>query len=77
MDLSPAGAQQLQLFTAGEKTSKSQKLMQLMDATNSAMGHKTLYLAVEGQNESWKVKSDHRTPAYTTSWDSLPIVKAK
>lgn len=76
MDLIPAATQQLQLFTAVEKVSKSQKLMQVLDATNAAMGHKTLYLAAEGHNESWKVKAEHKTPAYTTSWDSLPIAKA-
>ncbi len=76
MDLVPAGSQQLQIFTAVEEVSKSQKLMQVLDATNAAMGHKTLYLAAEGHNENWKVKSEHKTPAYTTSWDCLPIAKA-
>lgn len=76
MDLAPAQSQQLQLFASVEKVSKSQRLMQVMDAANAAMGHKTLYLAAEGHNEGCKVKSEHRTPAYTTSWDSLPIAKA-
>ena len=76
MDLIPAESQQLQLFAPAEKTSKSKKLMAVLDATNAAMGHKALYLAAEGQNESWKVKADHKTPAYTTSWESLPIAKA-
>jgi DNA polymerase V len=76
IDLIPAATQQLQLFTAVEKVSKSQKLMQVLDATNAAMGHKTLYLAAEGHNENWKMKAEHKSPAYTTSWDSLPIAKA-
>lgn len=76
MDLAPAQSQQLQVFSSVEKASKSQKLMQVLDATNAAMGHKSLYLAAEGQNEACRVKSEHRTPAYTTSWDSLPIAKA-
>jgi DNA polymerase V len=76
MDLVPAGSQQLQIFSAVEKVSKSQKLMQVLDATNDAMGHKTLYLAAEGHNESWKIKAEHRTPAYTTCWNQLPVVLA-
>lgn len=76
MDLVTAEAQQLQLFVPTEKSSKSKKLMELLDATNASMGHKTLYLAAQGQHESWKVKAEHRTPAYTTCWNSLPIAKA-
>ncbi|MBX9692718.1 MAG: Y-family DNA polymerase [Cyanobacteria bacterium] len=76
IDLVPAEAQQLQLFASAEKTSKSQKLMQVLDATNAAMGHKTIYLAAQGHNESWKVKAEHKSPAYTTSWDALPVAKA-
>lgn len=76
-ELVPAESQQLQLFSAVEKVSKSQKLMQVLDATNATMGHKTLYLAAEGHNdESWRAKAKLRTPNYTTSWDSLPIAKA-
>ena len=78
MNIVPAESQQLQLFADVEKTAKSQKLMQLIDATNAVKGHKTLYLAAEGHNnESWQVKAEHRTPAYTTNWDGLPIAKAK
>jgi DNA polymerase V len=76
MDLIPATNQQLQLFAPAEKVSKSRKLMQVLDATNAAMGHKTLYLAAEGHNETWKVKAEHRSPAYTTCWDTLPIARA-
>ncbi len=77
LDLISAGTKQLDLFDNLEKTQKSQKLMQLLDATSAAMGHKTLYLAAEGNNDdSWRIKSEHRTPAYTTCWDSLPIAKA-
>lgn len=76
MDLVPGQSQQLQLFAPEQKNAKSEKLMKLLDATNAAMGSKTLYLAAEGQNETWKFKADHKTPAYTTSWDSLPIAQA-
>jgi DNA polymerase V len=76
MDLIPADAQQLQLFTPTEKTEKSHKLMHVLDATNAIMGAKTLYLAAEGHEEGWRSKTEHMSPAYTTSWDCLPIAKA-
>ena len=76
MDLSPADARQLQLFTATEKVSKSQKLMQLIDSTNASMGPNALRLAVEGTKQDWKMKAESKTPSYTTSWDELPVVKA-
>ena len=77
MELVPAESKQLQLFTSVEEISKSQKLMQVIDATNAAMGHKTLYLAAQGHhNENWRVKAKQKTPAYTTLWDDLPVAKA-
>lgn len=76
MDLSPANARQLQLFTATEKVAKSQKLMQLIDATNATMGRSALRLAVEGSKQDWKMKAEHKSPSYTTSWDELPVAKA-
>lgn len=76
MDLVPGQSQQLQLFAPEKQNAKSEKLMKLMDTTNAAMGSKTLYLAAEGQNESWKFKAEHKSPAYTTSWESLPIARA-
>lgn len=75
-NLTPADSQQLQLFAPTGQKEKSKKLMDLLDATNAVMGQKTLYLASEGHDESWRMKTDHMTPAYTTSWDSLPIANA-
>lgn len=77
MELIPAQTTQLQIFSTIEKSSKAKKLMELLDSVNADMGRKTLYLAAEGHDESWKVKAEFRTPAYTTSWHDLPIAKAE
>ncbi len=77
MDLRPADCRQLQLFLSPERASKSQKLMQLLDAINAAMGRKTLYLASEGHDERWQMKREHISPSYTTSWEELTIALAK
>lgn len=77
LDLSNADERQLSLFQEEAANSRSEKLMKLMDATNSAMGRGTLYLAAEGQNHSWQNRCNFKSPEYTTSWKGLAVVKAK
>jgi DNA polymerase V len=77
IDLSNADERQLSLFQSEAVNTRSEKLMKLMDATNSAMGKGTLYLAAEGQNHSWQIKCNFKSPEYTTSWKGLAIAKAK
>lgn len=77
IDLVAAQCRQLNLLVPVEANAKSNKLMHLLDTINAGMGHKTLYLAIEGHNnENWQVKSENKTPAYTTSWNDLPIARA-
>ncbi len=77
LDLSSINERQLSLFQSEASVSRSVKIMKLMDATNSTMGRGTLYLAAEGQNHSWQIKSNFKSPEYTTSWKELPIAHAK
>ncbi|CAN5463648.1 DNA polymerase V catalytic protein [soil metagenome] len=77
LDLSNADERQLSLFQAEAVNTRSEKLMKLMDATNSAMGRGTLYLAAEGQNHSWQIKCNFKSPEYTTSWKGLAVAQAK
>jgi len=77
LDLSSIHERQLSLFQSQAVISRSEKIMKLMDATNSTMGRGTLYLAAEGQNHSWQIKSNFKSPEYTTSWKELPIAHAK
>ena len=77
LDLSNADERQLSLFQPEAVNTRSEKLMKLMDATNSTMGRGTLYLAAEGQNHSWQIKCNFKSPEYTTSWKGLAVAKAK
>ncbi len=77
LDLSNADERQLSLFQSEAVNTRSEKLMKLMDATNSAMGRGTLYLAAEGQNHSWQIKCNFKSPEYTTSWKGLAVARAK
>ena len=51
-----------------------QKLMQLMDTLNSKHG-KTLWFASQGANQEWSMKRELLSPAYTTNWRELPVVR--
>lgn len=67
---------------------RSQQVMGVMDAINQTLGSGTLQLAAAGLPKSlprglpkdlpkgWRIKSQRRSPRYTTCWQELPIVKA-
>ncbi|WP_416384507.1 DUF4113 domain-containing protein [Roseovarius sp. Pro17] len=38
-------------------------------------GKKTMVLASEGVDRSWKLRADHRSPRYTTRLSDLPVVR--
>ena len=59
----------------------SAKLMTAMDRINEEHGRGTIRLASASPValnpcRTWHLRSDHRSPRYTTRWDELPIVSA-
>ncbi|MEO8244717.1 MAG: Y-family DNA polymerase [bacterium] len=54
---------------------KSHALMTALDQVNDRFGKKTMVLASEGMSRSWQLRSDHRSPRYTTRLSDLPIVR--
>ncbi len=69
--LIPASQQQRTLFDNPQEEEKASRLLDTLDEINQEMGRGTIHLASEGCNQSWKVKSEKRTPPYTTRWDSI------
>lgn len=57
-----------------EQTASDQRLMQLMDKLN-AKHSKTIWFASQGAKQEWGMKRDMLSPAYTTNWQQLPIVR--
>jgi DNA polymerase V len=55
---------------------RAKKLMQTMDEINLKMGKDAIKFAAEGMEQLWKLRSQYRSPKYTTCWDDLPIVRA-
>jgi DNA polymerase V len=48
----------------------------VLDQINARWGRGTLRTAREGFGCSWAMRKDYRSPAYTTRWDELPVVRA-
>ena len=79
LDLSTKTNRQLTLNESPQteaETRRSERLMATMDQLNREMGKGTVQLGLSRQNSSWALRSEHRTPRYTTRWKELPCVKA-
>ena len=74
MDLASASMQQRNLFAADSDV-HSTRLMEAMDRINGKLGKGTLRYAREGFRKSWRTRVGRRTPAYTTRWEDLPVIK--
>jgi DNA polymerase V len=73
--LLPASQIQADLFDDHNRR-KSNRLMSALDAVNDRWGAGTLHYASSGLTKSWQTQFHHRSPAYTTDWNSLPVVNA-
>lgn len=58
-----------------EEKTTTQALMHALDQVNDRFGKKTMVLASEGVNRSWQLRSDHRSPKYTTRLSDLPVIR--
>ena len=47
-------------------------IMRVIDAMNKRYGKGTVKLSQDGSRQSWKMRQEHKSPAYTTDWDELP-----
>lgn len=73
LEIAPAHKLQHDLFATQDEA--AQRLMATMDQINRKMGAGTLRLASTGYEHSWKMLRGNMSPAYTTRWDELPIVR--
>jgi DNA polymerase V len=80
LDLSPERIAQADLFaTAQEEAAareRSQRLMTALDNLNRRFGRQTVYYAGEALSNRWQMKQQWQSPAYTTHWQDLPVVRA-
>ncbi|MDA3900805.1 MAG: Y-family DNA polymerase [Spirochaetes bacterium] len=75
--LTPKDEQQYSLFSQNDHIERDSRLMSVMDSLNIRYGSKTVVLASEGLTQSWQMKRQFLSPAYTTRWSDLPCVKTE
>lgn len=74
LDILPASFKQQDMFASGDM-SKRENLMETIDKINAIKGKNSVFYCAEGIEKKWKMRSNLRSPCYTTKWDELPKVK--
>ncbi|MBT8763129.1 Y-family DNA polymerase [Desulfohalobiaceae bacterium Ax17] len=75
--LEPQEERRLTFFELDKnKRQKQERLMQVMDRINAKWGKGTLTVAATGLEKKCFFRRSHRSPAYTTKWEDLPVVRA-
>ena len=72
MNISPRGTLQGVLFDEARPRESGVKVMAALDALNQRFGRDSVMLASAGLVPRWAMRSENRTPRYTTRWDELP-----
>lgn len=73
-ELSNREYSQFDLFQSGQEN-KSFKLMATLDKINNRYGAGRLFLAAQGANQRWQMIRRYKSPAYTTRFSDIPIIK--
>ncbi len=68
---------QLDLFhqPCEEQLQHTEKLMGIFDKINQKYGRSTIRLAAEGYSKPWAMRSELKSPAYTSCWSEVPRVR--
>jgi len=73
-DFYDAAVYQPGLFDEADTRARARTLMSVLDRINRS-GRGRLFLARQGTQSPWAMKREHLSPAYTTRWDELPVVR--
>ncbi len=73
-ELAKTGMRQQNLFQPLPKNNGD--VMDAVDRINSRWGRNTVQYASSGLEKPWCMSQERKSPAYTTNWEELPIVKA-
>ncbi len=76
-ELIPVDEAPKDIFDTDENLQKKDQLMFALDKVNHKYGWKKLRVAAAGVKQDWWMKSEMRSPDYTTDWKQIPTVKAK
>jgi DNA polymerase V len=78
LDLSPQANLQLTLTETPQtdaEAKRSERLMATIGKLNRKLSRRTIQLGLPRPSNAWALRSEHRTPRYTTSWNGLVKVK--
>jgi DNA polymerase V len=75
MQLMPKAERLATLFEDVDAIARRVRLNETVDRINARFGRRTVGLAGAGLTKRWAMRSENRTPAYTTRWDELPMVR--
>ena len=76
-DLAPAAVEQGLLFAEQPADdARTDRLMASLDALNRIPAHRAVRYASELLSDKWHMRQRRKSPAWTTAWDELPVVKA-
>lgn len=70
LELGPADIVQQDLWTKPD-SNRTKSLMQVIDKLNGEYGRGTVKFAASGVVHGWKLRSEQRSPRYTTEWGEL------
>lgn len=75
-NLTNGSCKQLDLFCNEDEAleGKTNRLMQLVDDINGRFGRQSVRLASQGWDTACAMKSNMKSPNYTTAWTDLPVV---
>ena len=79
MDLQADTISQGELDLESDEVPDRGKLMATLDGLNQRFGKGTVLVAsagLTGERRAWVMKQERRTPAYTTCWEDLAVVRA-
>jgi DNA polymerase V len=77
LDLSPKANRQLTLAETpqtAKEAIRSERLMATVDKLNSELGRGVIQLGLPRKGNAWSLRSERRTPRYTTKWEELLLV---
>lgn len=57
------------------ESDKRNQLMITLDKINQKWGADKIFILAQGIKRQWQMKATQKTPAYTTNWQQLPVVK--
>jgi len=74
LDIRTRKYQQQDLF-APQQPERSRSLMNTMDRINQRYGRYTVQLASSGIQPKWLMSRNFKSPAYTTRWADIPVIR--